>query len=145
MNGVQVQKDGKEVTETEVQTTVTSPIETEPQGLTAERVAGSYYISGSVTWVDYEDDEFSGTEQVSATITFTYVGGNTLSLRGEDGGVGQGTYNPETGKLSIYDAEEEMNYYFTFTENDGVISVSMSYDQIYEDGRSYGSFSGTKQ
>ena len=116
----------------------------EGEGLTAQRVAGSYSASGSSTWIDYDDPSYSGSESTTMTVTFTIVGENSLYMTLDGGEFGPAPYDPVTGKVDFPDPDGFV-VHVTFTESGNTINMSMNFDYSYEDGRTYGSFSGSKK
>ena len=126
------------------------PDETEPpeeiengDELPAERLTGSYRVSGTDHYVDFQDADVSFHDSTSDTYALS-GSGNRLRI------TAQGTtvsleYDPETGKAVYYDPDDGMPTYFTFYERDGVIGFTYSYDFTDAEGHWYGSGSGTMQ
>ena len=142
-----------ETTPADTEPVVTEPEDTEKpedtkeddtgEGLSLDRVAGSYTVSGSSTWIDFDEPEYSGSESYTMTITFDPVGGDSLYLTLDGGEFGPNRYDPQTGTADFTDPDG-MVIHVVFTENGAKLSVTMSFDYSYEDGRTYGSFSGSK-
>ena len=114
------------------------------EGLVIEKVAGSYSVSGTSTWVDFDDPQYSGSDSSTMTFTFDQVGGDSLYFTLDGGEFGPSKYDPKTGKVEFVDPTDGFTIYVTFSEEGKKIRVSMNFDYNYEDGRTYGSYSGTK-
>ncbi|MBR6917413.1 MAG: hypothetical protein IKN38_04445 [Clostridia bacterium] len=61
----------------------------------------------------------------------------------EDYVYGPSEYDTDIATCSFED-DEGLVIFITFKESGGTISVNLSFDQTYPDGRAYGSYSGTK-
>ena len=108
-------------------------------GLSASRVAGTYYLTGTYTWVS---DSESGTETDDLTMTVSATGDTRLEFIDEGESL-SADYDPETGKAVIY--SDGIPFYCTFSESDGTIQFTMTYNYTYENVQISGSRSGYKQ
>ncbi len=108
-------------------------------GLSASRVAGSYHLSGTYTWATGGE---SGTQPDDITMTVSAKGETTLDFSAE-GEHFSAEYDPETGKTVIY--SDGIPFYCTFSESEGSIQLTMTYDYTYANGKISGSRSGYKQ
>lgn len=120
------------------------PEDSPESAFSIHRVAGTYHISGYDAWDDFEDDEYDESENDSYDLTFTVEGENSLVVSARGSSQSVGNYDPTTGSCGYTD-EDGVNVYIQFSESGGVYSVSITYDKTFEDGRSYGSYSGTKK
>lgn len=119
-----------------------APVET---GLSSLRIAGTYSVSGYDGWEDFEDDQYTGVDHHSLTIVIEAKGENSLTIKvvGLDGTISINNYDQTTGKCSVTDTDGTV-VHFSFSESGTSISFNMNYNQTFEDGRAYGSYSGTK-
>lgn len=129
------EKDAEEATE---ETT-----EPEEQGLASKRLEGTYNISGSTTFEDYELDE-TETYSESVEVRLDAVDEHTLvmGVYGEEY-ITISNYDPSTGSCSFTD-EDNVVIYINFAESGGSITVTFSFDYTFDSVRSYGSYSGTR-
>ena len=154
-NGVQIKKDGEWVEgydpsgDTE-KTDGTEPADTKPaeepaadadgvSGLSASRVEGRYHLTGTYTWVSGGE---SRTEPDDLTITVSAIGDASLKFNTEDGSL-SADYDPETGKAVLY--SDGIPFYCTFSESNGAVQLTMTYEYTLENGAVSGSRSGCKQ
>ena len=114
------------------------------EGLSRDRIVGSYSVSGQSTWIDFDDPEYSGSERNSMTFTFTPNGSDSLDMALDGGEFGPARYDPKTGNVDFVDPTDGFVIHVRFTEEGKTIRVRMDFDYNYEDGRTYGSYSGTK-
>ena len=121
--------------------------------LSADRVAGTYHVSGYDAWVDFEDELYNYHDSASTDIIITAQEENMLTLSAAASSMPEGMYadivipilyDPSTGSCVITD-EDGMRVSIQFSESGGVYSVRFSYDQILSDGHAYGEYTGTKK
>ena len=111
--------------------------------LSIDRVVGTYHITGYDAWDDFEDNIYDSNESDSLDITFT-AQGNRLVLNADAFSQPTSDYDPTTGSCSYTDSDG-MSVHIKFSESGGTYSVAIDYDQTFEDGRAYGSYTGTKK
>ena len=140
----EIETDEPEDTEETEDTDETDDTEDDEEGLSAERVAGSYSVSGKSVWIDFDDPEYSGEESGSMTFTFTAHGEKSLDFTLEGGEFDAAPYDPKTGKVDFVDPTDGFVIHVRFSEEGKTIRVKMDFDYNYEDGRTYGSYTGTK-
>ena len=153
-NGEQIKKDGEWVGGYDPATDTGKPDDTKPaeepaeepaadadggSGLSASRVAGTYYLTGSYTW---SADGESGSEQDDLTLTVSAASDTTLKFSAE-GETVSADYDPNTGKSVVY--TDGVPFYFTFSESNGRIQLTTSFAYTLDGGSIKGSRSGYKQ
>ena len=121
--------------------------------LSADRVAGTYHVSGYDAWDDFEDELYNYHDSASTDIIITAQEENMLTLSAAASSMPEGMYadivipilyDPSTGSCVMTD-EDGMRVSIQFSESGGVYSVRFSYDQILSDGHAYGEYTGTKK
>ncbi|MBQ7661000.1 MAG: zinc ribbon domain-containing protein [Clostridia bacterium] len=113
--------------------------------LSLSKVVGTYTISGSETWIDFEDNDDSYTDSATIGIKFRDDGNGNIIMDSPETEMSYGPvhYDAEIGTCSFED-EDGLVLYVTFTASGGGISVKLGYDQAFENGHGYGSYTGTK-
>lgn len=107
-----------------------------------EKIVGSYILNGTTTWVDNTDHTYDFSDNYTANLTFEDMTSNNLAMYSEGVLTATGVYDPKTGTCDMTDKEDGSVYHVTFYL-DG--SISLTWDEYYEDGHSYGSYIGTSQ
>ena len=111
--------------------------------LSIDRVVGTYHITGYDAWDDFEDNIYDSNESDSLDITFT-AQGNRLVLNADAFSQPTSDYDPSSGSCTYTDSDG-MSVSIKFSESGGTYSIAIDYDQTFDDGRAYGSYSGTKK
>lgn len=125
-------------TTTKATTKTTTPTNQIP----IEKIVGSYTLNGTTTWVGSTDHTYDFSDNYTAYLTFEDMTSNNLAMYSEGVLTATGVYNPNTGTCDMTDKEDGSVYHVTFYL-DG--SISLTWDEYYEDGHSYGSYIGTSQ
>ena len=117
--------------------------------ISVARIQGTYVMSGTQTWDDFEDDSLDETEEHSFTMNVFPGGENSLSITvipDDDEPSETYTvtdYDPPKGTCTLFD--ENLEIRLCFSESGGKIAVSLSFDRTYEEARVSGSYTGTKK
>lgn len=117
--------------------------------LSVARLQGTYTLSGTFNWDDFKDDAKDETDEISFSMSIFPSGENlsiTIVKSDEDPSLEYTItdYDPQTGTCSFTD-ESEIPMTVTFSEDAGIISVTMQFDNTSEGGRVYGSYTGQKK